>query len=70
MEISLDESAKDILFIFQVGANAAEKQEFQANTNDFNIHTHELRRQASTVDDKELYCYWMMWTSNFLISKV
>jgi signal transduction histidine kinase/flagellar motor switch/type III secretory pathway protein FliN len=61
MAISLGESVKDIIdFSKLMDSNpsaeeqAAEKQEFQVNTNDFNINTQELRRLASTLDDKQL----------------
>jgi signal transduction histidine kinase len=61
MAISLEKSVKDIIDFSKLmdsnpsaEAQAAEKQEFQVNTNDFNINTQELRRLASTLDDKQL----------------
>jgi signal transduction histidine kinase len=55
MEILLEEAAKDI-FDFSRLEQAPQKQEFQANTNDFKINADELRRLASKAeeDDKEL----------------
>src|SRR5215208_3608390 len=55
MEILLEEAAKDI-FDFSRLDQAPQKQEFQANTNDFKINADELRRLARTAeeDNKEL----------------
>jgi signal transduction histidine kinase len=54
MEILLEEATKHI-FDFSRLEQAPQKEEFQANTNDFKINADELRRLASTGDeDKEL----------------
>jgi signal transduction histidine kinase len=56
MEILLEEAAKDI-FDFSRLEQAPQKQEFQANTNDFKMNADELRRLANTAaeeDSKEL----------------
>src|SRR5215208_5420481 len=52
MEILLEEAAKDI-FDFSRLEQAPQKQEFQANTNDFKINADELRRLASTAEEAE-----------------
>jgi signal transduction histidine kinase len=54
MEILLEETAKNI-FDFSRLEEAAQKQEFQANTNEFKMNIDELRRLSSTAEeDKEL----------------
>jgi signal transduction histidine kinase len=56
MEILLEQAAKDI-FDFSRLEQAPQKQEFQANTNDFKMNADELRRLANTAaeeDSKEL----------------
>ena len=52
MEILLEEAAKDI-FDFSRLEQAPQKQEFQANTNDFKINADELRRLANTAEEAE-----------------
>jgi signal transduction histidine kinase len=52
MEILLEESAKDI-FDFSRLEQAPQKQEFQANTNDFKINADELRRLARTAEEDD-----------------
>jgi signal transduction histidine kinase len=54
MQILLEEAIKDI-FDFSRLEQAPQKEEFQANTNDFEINADELRRLAITGDqDREL----------------
>ena len=55
MEILLEEATKDI-FDFSRLEQAPDKEEFQANTNDFKINADNLRRLADSEDeiDKEL----------------
>ena len=56
MEILLEQAAKDI-FDFSRLEQAPQKQEFQANANDFKMNADELRRLANTAaeeDSKEL----------------
>lgn len=50
MEILLEEIAKDI-FDFSRLEQAPQKQNFQANTNDFRMNADELRRVVSTTED-------------------
>src|ERR687891_1678703 len=52
MEILLEEAAKDI-FDFSRLEQAPQKQEFQANTNDFKINADELRRLARTAEEDD-----------------
>ncbi|MDQ3966956.1 MAG: ATP-binding protein [Thermoproteota archaeon] len=52
MQILLEDATRDI-FDFSRLEEAPENQEFQANTNDFQINVHELRRLASTGDDDD-----------------
>jgi signal transduction histidine kinase len=52
MQILLEDATKDI-FDFSRLEEAPQKQEFQANTNDFEINAYELRRLASTGDDED-----------------
>ncbi|HEU4446590.1 MAG TPA: ATP-binding protein [Nitrososphaeraceae archaeon] len=52
MQILLKEATKDI-FDFSRLEEAPQIQEFQANTNDFEINADELRRLASTTGDEE-----------------
>lgn len=52
MQILLEDATKDI-FDFSRLEEAPQKQEFQANTNDFQINADELRRLASTTGDDE-----------------
>jgi hypothetical protein len=52
MEILLEQAAKDI-FDFSRLEQAPQKQEFQANTNDFKMNADELRRLANTAEEAE-----------------
>ncbi len=52
MQILLEDATKDI-FDFSRLEEAPQKQEFQADTNDFQINADELRRLASSGDDED-----------------
>ena len=52
MQILLEDATRDI-FDFSRLEEAPQRQEFQADTNDFQINADELRRLASTGDDDE-----------------
>jgi signal transduction histidine kinase len=52
MQILLEDATRDI-FDFSRLEEAPQRQEFQADTNDFQINADELRRLASTGDDED-----------------
>ena len=52
MQILLEDATRDI-FDFSRLEEAPQRQEFQADTNDFQINAEELRRLASTGDDED-----------------